>query len=294
MMTRRPVAAFVIAMAMSGALSWAADAQSRDPVRDERTVTRTLRFAGAGARTLDVRAVTGSIHVVAADVPDVQIEARRVTRARSDADVRDAERDVTLDFLDGEPRVRAVVRGPGDVVCGEPWNGRGQSWPPRYEVAFEFTIRVPRRINLLLCAMNGDGIRVEGTDGDFDINHLNGRIAMTDIRGAGSAETLNGAVTVTFADAPRGALWLKSLNGDVDATFPAALSADLRLKTRHGELLTDFDVQMLPQPAAAGERRDGMFVYRSDGSARVRAGRGGTEISMETMNGDVRVLRAGR
>jgi hypothetical protein len=278
---------------LCGAVPWVADAQSRYPVRDTRTVTRTLRFGGSGDRTLDVRTVTGSIHVVAADISDVQIEVRRVTRARSDGDLREAERDVTLDFIDNESRVRAVVREAGDVVCGEP-STRGRSWRPRYQVAFEFTIRVPRRINLQLCAMNGDEIRVEGTDGEFEINHLNGRITMTNIRGSGSAETLNGPVTVAFAEAPRAASWLKTLNGDVEATFPAGLSADLQLKTRHGELLTDFDVQMLPQPSAAGERRNGMFVYRSDGSARVRAGRGGIEISMETMNGDVRVIRAGR
>jgi len=293
MTTRRCVDACVFAAVLCGAVPSVADAQSRYPVRDTRTVTRTLRFGGAGDRTLDVRAVTGSIHVIAADVSDVRIEVRRVTRARSDDDLREAERDVTLDFLDNESRVRAVVREAGDVVCGEPSN-RGRTWRPRYEVAFEFTIRVPRRINLQLCAMNGDEIRVEGTDGEFDINHLNGRITMTNIRGSGSAETLNGRVTVSFAEAPRAASWLKTLNGDVEATFPAGLSADLQLKTRNGELLTDFDVQMLPPPSAAGERRNGMFVYRADGSARVRAGGGGAEISMETMNGDVRVIRAAR
>lgn len=293
-MTRRAVDICVIASVLLGGPPAVADGQSRYPIRDERTVTRTLRFGGSGARTVDVRAVNGSIHVVAADIPDVQLEVRRITRARSDADARDAERDVTLDFFDNEPRVRAVVREAGDLVCGEPSNSRGRSWRPRYEVAFEFTIRVPRRINLQLCAMNGEEIRVEGTDGEFDINHLNGRITMADIRGAGSAETLNGPVIVSFAEAPRAASWLKSLNGAVEATFPAGLSADLLLKTRNGDLLTDFDVQMLPQPAAAAERRNGRFVYRSDGSARVRVGRGGPEISMETLNGDVRVLKERR
>ena len=284
----------VLAAALCGAAPWVADAQSRYPVRDTRTLTRTLRFGGSGARTLDVRAVTGSIHVIAADISDVEVEVRRVTRARSDADLREAEGDVTLDFTDNDSRVRAVVREAGDVVCGEPSGNRGRSWQPRYEVAFEFTIRVPRRINLQLCAMNGNEIRVEGTDGEFDIRHLNGRITMTGVRGSGSAQTLNGPVTVSFAETPRAMSWLKTLNGDIEATFPAGLSADLQLKTRNGDLLTDFDVQVLPQPAAAGQRRNGMFVYRSDGSARVRAGGGGTEISMETMNGDVRVIRAGR
>ena len=291
-MQRLPEAG-VIAGLLFGTMIVAAEAQSRYPVRDDRTVTRTLRFAGAGDRMLDVRAITGSIRVIAADVQTVEIEVRRITRARSDADLRDAERDVTLDFVDNDARLRAVVRDAGQVVCGEPSN-HGRTWPSRYEVAFEFTVRVPRRTNLQLCAMNGDEIRVEGTDGEFDIKHLNGRITMRNIRGGGSAETLNGPVTVAFAEAPRSATWLKTLNGDVEATFPAALSADFLLKTRHGALLTDFDVQVLPAPVAAAERRNGKFVYRSNDAARVRVGQGGPEISMETMNGDVRVIRAGR
>jgi hypothetical protein len=292
-MRARLTACLIAAALVAGTAGTVADAQSRYPLRDERAVTRTLRFAGSGERMLDVRVVTGSIHVVAAEVPNVEIEVRRVTRARSDADLRDAERDVTLDFVDNAAQVRAVVREPGNVVCGEP-STHGRSWPQRYEVTFEFTIRVPRRTNLQLCAMNGDDIRVEGTDGEFDVRHLNGRITMSNIRGGGSAETLNGPVTVTFAETPRSATWLKTLNGSVEATFPAALSADLVLQTRHGQLLTDFDVQLLPQPAAAAERRNGKFVYRSRDAARVRVGGGGPEISMETMNGDVRVIRAAR
>jgi len=54
------------------------------------------------------------------------------------------------------------------------------------------------------------------------------------------------------------------------------------------------EAQSLPRPTPVGERRDGGFVYRSDGSARVRAGGGGPAISLESFNGDVRVLRSAR
>jgi hypothetical protein len=54
--------------------------------------------------------------------------------------------------------------------------------------------------------------------------------------------------------------------------------------------IADVDVQT---PATA-ERLSGRFVYRSDGRARVRVGRGGPEIILETFNGDVRVVRAPR
>jgi hypothetical protein len=79
----------------------------------------------------------------------------------------------------------------------------------------------------------------------------------------------------------------------VDVSFPEPFSADLRLKTFNGGLYTDFDVQPLPRPASgSGQRRNGQFVYRSNDYALVRAGRGGPELTFETLNGDVRVRRA--
>ena len=66
------------------------------------------------------------------------------------------------------------------------------------------------------------------------------------------------------------------------------------MKTFNGGLFTDFDAQPLPSPvAAAGERRNGRFVYRANELTRVRVGDGGPEITFETLNGNVRARRAG-
>lgn len=269
-----------------------ADAQSRMPVRDSRTITRTLRFDGSSDRTVDVRTINGSIRVIADDINDVEIEARRTIRAERESDVETAEREVTLDFLDAQTRIGVAVRHSGQT-CGESFQGRND-WRRRYHVEVEFTIRVPRRTGLRLCTINGGDVRVEGTDGDFDISNINGAIALEAIRGTGIAETINGDLTASFAEVPRGELRIKTLNGDIEATFPEELSADLSLKTRNGDLLTDFDVQVLPQRPERGERSNGLFVYRTDGSARVRVGSGGPEFRLETFNGDVRVLKERR
>jgi hypothetical protein len=281
----------VAACASLGSGCGVAEAQRRMPVRDEQTFTRTLRADVSGDRTLDIRTINGSIHITAADIQDVDIVARRVIRARSDDDVRAAEREVTIEFLDGPARFGAVVRDDGHT-CGD--RLERSTWRRDYDVAVDFTIRVPRRTHLQLCTINGGEIRVAGTDGDFDIHNINGPIELDSVRGAGSVETINGDLTVSFADVPRGSSRFKTLNGEVSATFPANLAADLALKTRNGELLTDFDVEVLPQPVATAERRNGRFVYRSDGSARVRVGKGGPEIALETFNGDVRVLKERR
>jgi hypothetical protein len=265
-----------------------ADAQSRLPVRDERTVARTLRFGGPGERTLDLRAINGSIRVVAEDRTDVQLEARRTVRARSKDDLARADREVTLEVLDDSTRVGAIVREPDGSVCGEPSNGR-RTWRRQdYDVEYALSVRVPRQIRLRLCTVNGGDLEVDGTDGDFDISNVNGGITLRNLRGTGNAETVNGALAATFLAVPRSEMRLKTLNGNLDATFPAGLAADLLLKTFNGDLFTDFEVQRLPRLA---ERREGGFVYKSDGSARVRVGSGGPTITLETFNGDVRLRK---
>jgi hypothetical protein len=81
----------------------------------------------------------------------------------------------------------------------------------------------------------------------------------------------------------------------VDVSFLDGLSADFAMKTMNGGLYTDFDVQPLPgKVAAAGERKDGRFVYRANEFTRVRVGSGGPEIAFETLNGNVRAHRSGR
>jgi hypothetical protein len=260
----------------------------------ETTTSRTLRFAGDGGRSLDIRAIKGSIHVTGYDGNEVQLEARRTTDADSEADRRSADQDVRLDVSEGAPRIAIAVHELTWPLCGDsgPWNSDGKR--RRYDVRFDFTVRVPHNTELYLCTINGGDIRVDGTTGDFDVSNINGRITMTGIRGSGRATTVNGPVNVTFLESPRTASMFKTINGDVDLTFSASLAADFSMKTMHGDLLTDFDVERLAGPVAAAERRDGRYIYRSGGFTRVRVGGGGPVITLETLNGDVRLRRTTR
>lgn len=283
---------------VAGAVTVPESRQAPSPaaVVREDTVARTLRFGGTGERTLVVRLVRGSITVAGWNDATVSLEARRRIRADSEAAADDAEREVTLDIADGAPIVGAIVREPHGQVCDTPSDGRrGWAWRPAYDVRFDVTVRVPADTRLALCAVDGGDVRVEGTRGDFQVSHVNGRLTMTGIRGSGDASTVNGAIDVSFADAPRAASRFKTVNGDVAVTFPPSLSAVLAMKTFNGGLFTDFDVQPVAEPRPiTGERRGSATVYRSNGLTRVRVGAGGPEMIFDTFNGDVRILRAAR
>jgi hypothetical protein len=292
-MSKRTFATLAIGVALIGP----ADAQrsSQYDVVDESAVTRTLSFAAGGGRTLDVRNISGFIHVEATNDTAVQLSIRKVIRAETREDLAEAQRDVRLDFRDGAPRVEAIVTDRRGHVCGEEWNDRGDRWDRvHYDVRFDFTIRVPRDAALRLCTINGGDVIVNGTRGDFDVSNVNGLIEMHDVAGSGRAHTVNGPVTVTFTANPRQSSSFKTVNGNVDVSFPAGLAADFAMKTFNGGLFTDFDAEPLANKVdSAGERSNGRFVYRRNEFTRVRVGSGGPEITFETLNGNVRARRAG-
>lgn len=291
-MSKRTLAAVAFGLALVGP----ADAQrsSRYDVVDESSLTRTLSFAAGGGRTLDVRNINGFIHVDATGDSTVQMSIRKVIGAETRDDLAEARRDVRLDFRDGEPRVEAIVTDRRGHVCGEPWRDDGQRWDrARYDVRFDFTIRMPRDAALRLCTINGGDVIVSGTRGDFDVSNVNGLIEMREVAGSGRAHTVNGPVTVTFTANPKQTTSFKTVNGNVDVSFRDGLAADFAMKTFNGGLFTDFDARPLAGKAeAAGERRNGRFVYRANEFTRVRVGNGGPEITFETLNGNVRARRA--
>jgi DUF4097 and DUF4098 domain-containing protein YvlB len=269
-----------------------APATSATDLNDTTSSRHTLHFAGTGEHTLEVRAVTGRITIEGYDGTDVEVLVDRSIEADSQYDREAADRDVKLQTSDNADRVRLMVRYQDQPTCGEQ-DDRRQHWNHhRYDVRYDFTIRVPKNTRLELCTINDGNIVVSGTRGDFTIHTVNGRITLDDVSGSGEARTVNGRLTATFATAPRKASIFKTINGDVVLELPERLAADLRMKTFNGGLYTDFEVEPLEQPMNVSMRREnGKYVYRTAGFTSVRAGGGGPELTLETMNGDVRVLR---
>ena len=289
---RHPACAIAL---VAGIAALAADTAAAGGYRlhEETTLRETLRFSGSGERRVTIRNINGSIRVTGSSGPEVRLEMRRVIYADFESDLRRAEREMQVATRDGGPEVEAVVVDPNGPSCGESGNFGLRGRPP-YVVHFDFTVTVPRDTQLVLCTINLGEVTVAGTRGDFSVSNVNGRIELRDVHGSGTATTVNGAIDATLLDVPRSNALFKTFNGDVHVTFPSQLAADLRMKTSSGGLFTDFDVVPLARTQAAPSRSDGRFVYRSNDFARVRVGGGGPEITLETFNGDVLVLKAQR
>jgi hypothetical protein len=237
-------------------------------VEDRSTEHRSF----SGVRELVISNIQGGIDVTAWNGSSVEMDIEKVLSAR------------TADRLSiGRSEVSLRERQEGGLVDVRVESDHHHG-PQLYDFHYAFKVRVPRNISIELSEVNSS-VHVEGTSGDFKVSSVNGEIEMRDVEGSGDVHTVNGKVKVTFARNPTGATSFKSVNGTLDVAFPASLNADVRVKVFNGSIWTDF--AETAEPVSLPETRDGRQVWRNNRTAEVRIGSGGTQLSFETLNGQV-------
>jgi len=249
------------------------------PVRDQEVIQKTLTLSGAPLR-LVVDNVQGYVHVKGVSGSEVHMTAHETIRAETDSDLAQARSEVKLD----------VTEQPGSVSIYYDAPSRHGDHKRFYSVSYDIDVEVPAAARLVVSTVNGGEIRINNASGDFEVSDINGGIHMTGISGSGSVHTINGPVSVRFAQNPARPCSFKSINGAIDVWFERDFSADLMFKTFNGQVYSDFDVTARAIPASAvTEQRDGKFIYRSHGLSGGRAGNGGPELRFDTLNGSVRL-----
>jgi hypothetical protein len=259
--------------------------------RKQETIQKTFTLSGAAERSLEVDNIFGPIDVEGVAGDTIQLVATKTIRARSQKDLEQAEKEVTLDITQDQNAVRLYVNGP--FRCD--WNCNCNRncvhiHDPHYTVKYGFKLKVPQRIKLKLETVNEGHVKVRGVRGDYDVSNVNGPIDMDEVGGSGRATTVNGRVHVSFVENPTADSTFKTINGNVDLYFAPSLAATFRFKTMQGDVYSDFPMAAAPASPAKSERRNGKFVYRADRYTAGKVGAGGPEIKMENLNGDLRVL----
>ncbi|MGH9662209.1 MAG: hypothetical protein ACRD96_26910 [Bryobacteraceae bacterium] len=244
-----------------------------------------IRRSFASARRIEVDNVSGGIRVAGHDSSTVELVATQTIQADTADDLARARQEVKLDISEPEGVVRLYVDGPFRCDCGGSRRGRRG-----YSVRYDFELRAPRGAFYALSTVNQGDIRVEGLDGDYDVENINGGIEMVEVGGSGRVHGLNRPVKVLFKKNPRSNSSFGSLNGEIELVFLPGLSADFRIKTFNGKIYTDFPMTALAPLAPVAARRDGKFVFRTDRHSGVRVGQGGPEIKIDGFNGTIRIL----
>jgi DUF4097 and DUF4098 domain-containing protein YvlB len=263
---------------------------SVDAAEHRETVTRSFTIAGAdGTPTLVVDTVEGAIDVQGSSGGTVELTLVQTYRADSAEDLAKARSEVQLEVTDEPGRL--------ELVQGGPWRCRDKRkdcWccneDRNYQVRYDWTLRVPKHVEVELRAVNDGAIRVRGMEGRLAVRHVNDDVTLEGAKGPVSAETVNGALTVDFVSGPAGDCRFGTINGDIDLVFPKGFGAELSFATMNGEVYTDFPFVLGKLPATTERKTSGNRKrYELGRSTRATIGKGGIGLQCDTLNGDIHI-----
>lgn len=144
-------------------------------------------------------------------------------------------------------------------------------------VRIDFTVRVPKGVRFIGRTVNGS-VEAISLRSDASAYTVNGNVSMS-TAGEAHAETVNGSIRASLRrTASKRAQQFSTVNGAITLELPSHTNAVLHAQTLHGRISSEFCVPV--ESRLAGRSAAGAL------------GKGGSEVKVKTVNGDIHLLRS--
>lgn len=175
---------------------------------------------------------TGNLDVIGTDDKVVKITAVRVIRGLDEAALAEGRSRVEI-VLGGSQNER-IVKTQGQAPVGK---------ASRWTSAVNYTIEVPRTINLDITNLYAEGVRIRDMSGRVNLKNVMGRIQLLGLRGEAVVDTINGDISSSFDRPPQADLHLSTVNGQIELRLPRSSQFRWFAQSMRGDILSNMPVQ---------------------------------------------------
>lgn len=156
------------------------------------------------------------------------------------------------------------------------------------EARIDFTVRVPQGVHLAARTVDGD-IEAVGLRSPVDAASVSGDVRVS-TTGTARAATVSGNVEATFGETDGDEMEFASVSGNVVVRVANGVGAEVEAHTLSGDIQSDFDLR-IRGGGDDDDDDDGGFHVEIGRQATGTIGRGGPELSLNTVSGNIRLLR---
>lgn len=273
----------------------------QEPAAPRRTVQagqEDFRWSGRLARgqAIEIRGIVGDVRAEYTSGDRVEVVGRRSGEEADRVQIEVVERSggviiCALYPYQGEDRVR-VNRDRDDDDCGRADGEHGEI--DAEDARVDFAVRVPAGVKLDAKVISGD-VYATSLRSDVDVATVSGDVEVS-TTGTARAASVSGDVNATFGATDGEEMDFATVSGDVVLRLAGDVGARVSAHTLTGRIDSDFDLRMGPMTGDDEEDED------DDGGIRVNIqigrqatgtiGRGGPELSVNTVSGNIRLERA--
>jgi len=230
------------------------------------------RGALSQGQRIEVKGINGAVRASESQTGQVEVTARKTAHRGNPADVK-----IEVAQNSGGVTICAVYPSSDMQPNTCESSGRRHNDSRENDVVVDFDVRVPPGVNFVGRTVNGE-VQADGLQSDVQAQTVNGSIKVA-TTGLATAATVNGSLNVTMgrADWPEGADF-KTVNGSITLMLPSVFDADVRADSLNGTITSDFPITMT---GSISPRR-----------LRGTVGAGGHSLTLSTVNGSIKLLRA--
>jgi hypothetical protein len=239
----------------------------------ESSQTMRWAFQVPDGRWINIRDMNGPVTVRRGDGDSVIVTATKRVR-RGDAEyVR-----YDVQHYDGQDVLVCALWGPNATCSPTDYDSNQHDRDTRRnQITVSFEVTVPAGVRIAAHTVNS-GVSVTGATSEVRAGTVNGSVTVETDGGPVSAATVNGSVHVSMPNyKPTQDMHFATVNGSVVVEIGSDVDADIELQTVNGRFTTDF-------PVTLNGRIDPRHL-------RATLGKGGPQIRMTTVNGNVELRK---
>ncbi len=224
---------------------------------EQERIDRTYQLSPGACVVVSM--IYGPVDIVTGDAGAAEVHIVRYARSRDDL----SSRKISVEQTAG-----------GLVVSGEQDHSEGPA-----KVRHRVLLKIPRRVELSVEKVNAR-LNVGEIDGPIRLSRINGAVKVARATTFSEISRINGSLTMTIAGLSKEGTRADDINGAIELRFADELNADLLVTEFNGAVTLDVaNVSVLEKTPRT--------VFRA------RIGSGGSPISINDVNGSVRLTRAG-
>jgi DUF4097 and DUF4098 domain-containing protein YvlB len=253
-----------------------------------------FRWSGriAAGDEIEIRGLLGNVRAEPSSGDQVEVVGRRIGDDADRVRIQAVETEDGVVICTIYPRRRGGDRDDdgerrrSDDACDGEENS-GELDVDSDEARIDFTVRVPAGVRLAARTIQGD-IQAEGLRGPVDAASVDGNVRVS-TTGTARAATVSGDVEATFGEMDGQDMEFASVSGNVVVRLAGNVGAEVEAHTLSGSIESDFDLRMRPEQE---HRNDDHGINIQIGrQASGTIGRGGPELTLNTVSGNIRLLR---
>lgn len=273
-----------------------AAARAAQPVAAEAAQQEDFRWSGRLARgqEIQINGIVGDVQAQPASGDQVEVIGRRRGEGARDVRIEAVQTPDGIAICTIYPRRRDRGRDDDRDYGDGPCRGNNGNIDAE-DARIDFVVRVPAGVRLAAHTVQGD-IMAEGLRGPVDAASVSGDVRVS-TTGPARAATVSGNVVAQFGETDGDEMEFASVSGNVTLRLAGSVGAEVEAQTLSGDIHSDFPLRMGHMTGREDgddedDDDDGVHVdVRIGRSAKGTIGRGGPELSVTTVSGDIRLER---